>query len=67
MWGSPLVVDGKVYLGDEDGDVVVLKAGDKEEVLAEMNMEAAVYGSPVPANGVLFISSRNRLYAIEAK
>jgi outer membrane protein assembly factor BamB len=67
VWGSPLVVDGKVYLGDEDGDVVVLKAGDKEEVIAEMNMEAAVYGSPVPANGVLFISSRNRLYAIEAK
>ena len=26
VWGSPLVVDGKVYLGDEDGDVVVLQA-----------------------------------------
>ena len=25
VWGSPLVVDGKVYLGDEDGDVVVLR------------------------------------------
>ena len=22
MWGSPMVVDGKVYLGDEDGDVI---------------------------------------------
>ena len=21
-WGSPLIVDGKVYIGDEDGDVV---------------------------------------------
>jgi outer membrane protein assembly factor BamB len=67
VWGSPLVADGKVYLGDEDGDIVVLKAGRKEEVLAEMNMEAAVYGSPVPANGVLFIASRNKLYALEAK
>ena len=27
VWGSPFVADGKVYLGDEDGDVVVLKAG----------------------------------------
>jgi outer membrane protein assembly factor BamB len=27
VWGSPLVVDGKVYLGDADGDVVVLKTG----------------------------------------
>ena len=24
IWGSPMVIDGKVYLGDEDGDVTVL-------------------------------------------
>jgi outer membrane protein assembly factor BamB len=24
-WGSPLVVDGKVYIGDEDGDVAVFR------------------------------------------
>ena len=23
IWGSPMVIDGKVYLGDEDGDVTV--------------------------------------------
>ena len=26
IWGSPMVIDGKVYLGDEDGDVMVLNA-----------------------------------------
>ena len=26
IWGSPMVIDGKVYLGDEDGDVAVLAA-----------------------------------------
>ena len=31
VWGSPLVVDGKVYLGDEDGDVVVLAARERSE------------------------------------
>ena len=31
VWGSPLVADGKVYLGDEDGDVVVLQAGPGDE------------------------------------
>ena len=25
VWGSPFVVDGRVYLGDEDGDVVVVE------------------------------------------
>ena len=33
IWGSPYVVDGKVYLGDEDGNVLVLKAGKTEQVL----------------------------------
>jgi len=65
VWGSVLVLDGKVYLGDEDGDVVVLAAGKEKKVLAEMNMGSSVYSTPVPANGVLFIANRNLLYALK--
>lgn len=67
IWGSPIVIDGKVYLGDEDGDVVVLKAARKLEVLAEMNMKNSVYSTPVPANGVLFLNNRNELFALAEK
>ena len=28
-WGSPLIVDGKVYIGDEDGDIAVFKLARK--------------------------------------
>jgi len=66
VWGSPLVGDGKVYLGDEDGDVIVLQAGKTLKKLAEINMGNAVYGTPVPANGVLYIMTRSELYAIAA-
>lgn len=66
VWGSPLVADGKVYLGDEDGDVVVLQEGKEKKVLAEMNMGSSVYSSPVPANGALFIMNRNQLYSLTA-
>ena len=66
VWGSPLVADGKVYLGDEDGDVIVLEAGKTMKTLAEPNMGMAVYGTPVPANGVLYIMNRSKLYAIAA-
>jgi len=65
VWGSPLVADGKVYLGDEDGDVIVLRAGHEMEELAEMNLGNAVYGAPVADNGVLYINSRNELFALE--
>jgi outer membrane protein assembly factor BamB len=57
-------VDGKVYLGDEDGDVVVMQAGKEKKVLGEMNMGSSVYSSPVPANGALYIVNRNQLYAL---
>jgi outer membrane protein assembly factor BamB len=64
VWGSPLVIDGKVYLGDEDGDVVILQAGKEKKVLAEINMSSSVYSTPVPANGALFIMNRNQLFSI---
>lgn len=67
VWGSPLLVGDRLYLGDEDGDVVVLQAGGEEKVLAEMNMGGPVYGSPSPANGVLFIATYNKLFALTAQ
>ena len=30
VWGSPFVADGRVYLGDEDGDLEVLQRGQDE-------------------------------------
>jgi outer membrane protein assembly factor BamB len=67
VWASPFVIDGKVYLGDEDGDIVVMVAGKKKEVLSEMNMGSAVYGTFVPANGTLFINNRSQLFALANK
>ena len=66
IWASPFVADNKVYIGDEDGDVAVLKAGKEMELLAEINMGSAVYTTPVAKDGTLFIGTRNRLFAIAA-
>ena len=67
VWGSPMVVDGKVYLGDEDGDIAILAATREKKVIAEINMGSSVYCTPIPANGALFISNRNQLFAIAEK
>jgi outer membrane protein assembly factor BamB len=67
MWGSPMIIGDKIYLGDEDGDVAVLATGKEMKLIAEMNMGSSVYCTPVPANGVLYIANRNQLYAIAAK
>ncbi|MGQ0736992.1 MAG: outer membrane protein assembly factor BamB family protein [Acidobacteriota bacterium] len=64
IWGSPMIIDDKVYLGDEDGDITVLQHGRTLKVLAEQNMGSSVYSTVVPANGALFIMNRNQLYAL---
>jgi outer membrane protein assembly factor BamB len=64
IWGSPIVIDGKVYLGDEDGDVTVLAADRTMKLIAESNMGSSVYSTAVPANGTLFLVNRNQLVAL---
>ena len=66
VWGSPYVVDGKVMIGDEDGDLSVLNAGRELEVLSEINFGNVIYSTPIAANGTLYIMTRSHLYAIEA-
>jgi outer membrane protein assembly factor BamB len=65
-WASPLIINDKVYIGDEDGDIAVFEVSYKEqtEPLAEINMGSAVYTTPVFANETLYIANRNRIFAI---
>jgi outer membrane protein assembly factor BamB len=78
-WGSPLIVDGKVYIGDEDGDVSIFPlTADPEAALkknakgkfipgiAMLSLGNAVYSTPVVANNVLYISNKDHLFAIQA-
>jgi outer membrane protein assembly factor BamB len=76
---SPLIVDDKVYVANEDGDVAILRLSADPNVamrrvkgenkpLAEINTGgSSIYSSPVFANGVLYVATRNRLFAIAAK
>ncbi|MFG0255151.1 MAG: PQQ-binding-like beta-propeller repeat protein [Rhodopirellula sp. JB053] len=64
-WGSPLIADGKVYIGDEDGDVCVFEFGpENNEPIEEINMGSSVYSTPVAADETIFISTKDKLFAI---
>src|SRR6187402_160598 len=65
IWGSPMLIGDKVYLGDEDGDVAVVEHSKTFKLVAEINMGSSVYATPVPANGKLFVMNRNQLYALQ--
>jgi outer membrane protein assembly factor BamB len=64
IWGSPLLADGKVYIGTEDGVLHVFAADRKEKLLARVDLHAPMYSTPVAANGTLYIASQTQLYAV---
>ncbi len=64
-WGSPLIVDGKVYIGDEDGDISIFELSTKKNLINEVNMINSIYSTPVAANDTLFISNKSTIFAIK--
>lgn len=65
---SPIGANGKLYLATEDGDVVVLKMGEKFEVLATNHLTDQVFiATPVIAGGELFLRGQNTLFCISGK
>lgn len=63
-WGTALVVDGKVFVGDEDGDVCVFEHGPRKNLLNEIYMEDSIKMTPIAVNDVLYIGTLKTLYAI---
>jgi outer membrane protein assembly factor BamB len=62
---SPIGANGKLYLASEDGDVIVLKLGEKYEVLATNTLAEQMFiASPIVVGGELFLRSQNQLFCI---
>jgi len=65
-WGSPLIVNDHVYIGDEDGDVAIFElGGENKEPIEEIYMDNSVYSTPIVANNVLYIANRTHVFAIQ--
>jgi outer membrane protein assembly factor BamB len=64
MWGSTFVADGKVYVGDEDGDFVVFASGKEKKILSECNVGAPILSTPVVANGLMYLVSQTHLFVV---
>lgn len=64
IWDSAFYVDGKVYIGTDDGDVVIFNAGREKKVLETIYMEEPVQNTPVFAGNTLYIMTKSKLYAV---
>ena len=65
---SPVGANGKLYLASENDDVVVVKMGEKFEVLATNTMADETFiATPAIAGGEIFLRSKTRLYCIRGQ
>lgn len=65
IWSSPMVADGKLYIGNEDGVLTVLAAKKKLKVLHQAEFPTPIYSSVIAANKALYVATQTHLYRIE--
>ena len=63
-WASPLVADGKVYLGTRSGHFYVLAAQREKKLLSHTELGVALSATVTPANGTLYLATMTHLYAV---
>lgn len=62
--GSPVLADGKIYVTNEEGLTVVVKAGPQFAVLAENPLNDYCLSTPAISDGQIFIRTATNLYCI---
>ncbi len=62
--GSPVASDGKIYLPSEDGDIFIVKAGDKFELLGKNSIGQLLMATPAISGGMMFVRGEKDLFAI---
>jgi outer membrane protein assembly factor BamB len=64
---SPVASDGKIYLSNEDGEMLVIAAGQKFAHIATNSMGEMLMATPAISDGVMYVRTSGSLFAIGRK
>ena len=64
---SPVASDGKLYLSNEDGEMLVIAAGQKSAHIATNSMGEMLMAAPALSEGVMYVRSSASLFAVGRK
>ena len=64
---SPVAADGKIYLSNEDGEILVVAAGEKFSHVATNTMGELLMATPALSNGVMYVRSAESVFAVGSK
>jgi len=62
---SPLLADGRIYVGNREGETFVIAPGTSFKLLATNRLEGEIMASPVAVPGTLYLRTDQALYRIE--
>ncbi len=62
---SPIAVDGKIYVSNEDGQTYVIKAGPQFELLGTNHMGEPILSTPAVSERVLYIRTPGSIVAVQ--
>lgn len=65
IWASTLIADGKLYVGTNRRDFWILAASREKKILSTVQMDTPVSATPTAANGVLYVTTMKKLYALK--
>ena len=61
---SPVAADGKIYLSNEDGEMLVIEAGETFKHIATNSMGETLMATPALSEGVMLVRGASTLFAI---
>jgi outer membrane protein assembly factor BamB len=67
IWGCILLAGDRLYVGNVDGSMTILRAGRHKELLGQINMDAPLYSRPAVIGDALYLATAYRLYLIAKK
>lgn len=62
---SPVAADGRIYFASEDGDVFVIKAGEKFELLARNPIGEVMMATPAITDRMLIVRGQHHVFGIK--
>jgi outer membrane protein assembly factor BamB len=64
---SPVAADGKIYLSNEDGEILVVAAGPEFSHIGTNSMGDLLMATPAISDGVMYVRTTTTLFAIGKK
>ena len=61
---SPVAADGKLYFTSQDGNVFIVKAGPKYELLATNPLGEVAMATPAISGGMIFVRTQHHVFGI---